>query len=123
VSETNLFAGTKGEGVWQRPLSEMITSVKELSNNLPTDFGLNQNYPNPFNPSTTIEFILSENGRVTLKIFDLLGREVETLIDGKRKAGIIYKEVFDASKLASGLYFYRLQTAKSLLIKKMMLVK
>ncbi len=89
----------------------------------PRELTLSQNYPNPFNPSTTIEFTLAENGNVTLKIFDMLGREVATLVDGERKAGKVYKEVFDASKLASGLYFYWLQTAKNSLVKKLMLMK
>jgi hypothetical protein len=90
---------------------------------VPKQFELFQNYPNPFNPSTTIEFTLAENNTVTLKIFDLLGREVTTLVDGERKAGVSYREFFDASKLASGMYLYRLQTAKSSLVKKLLLVK
>jgi hypothetical protein len=87
------------------------------------EFMLAQNYPNPFNAVTTIEFRLAANGRVTLKIFDLLGREVGTLIDEEREAGILYKEVFDASRLTSGLYFYRLQAAKHSLVKKLILVR
>ncbi len=95
----------------------------EVTTQAPKQFSLAQNYPNPFNPTTTIEFTLAENSNVTLKIFDILGREVTTLVDGGRKVGVSYKENFDASKLASGLYFYRLQTEKNSLVKKLMLLK
>ncbi len=95
----------------------------EVSFNIPSSTTLYQNYPNPFNPTTTIEFTLAETSNVTLKIFDMLGREVAKLIDGEREAGIVYKEVLDASKLSSGLYFYYLRTAKSVQAKKLMLLK
>jgi hypothetical protein len=84
---------------------------------------LKQNYPNPFNPATTIEFTLAERGNVTLKVFDMLGREVATLVDGELNAGVLYKETFDASKLSSGIYIYRLKTEKSSLVRKLMLMK
>ena len=74
----------------------------------PVRYWLNQNYPNPFNPETTIEYHLPGQTRVTIKVFDLLGREVSTLVDGVKGPG--YESVkFDAHGLASGLYFYRLQ--------------
>jgi len=109
VSGTNLFAGTLIGGVWRRPLSEMITSVERFSTDLPTDFGLEQNYPNPFNPTTTIRFSLPHREHVTLKVFDVLGREVATLVDGELNPGE-HSVVFSAKDLPSGVYFYRLTT-------------
>jgi hypothetical protein len=89
----------------------------------PKVFALNQNYPNPFNPSTTINFTLAEDSYVSLRVFDMLGREVQTLVNGEMKAGEAHSIIFDASKISSGLYFYRLETGKSSLVKKLMLLK
>jgi hypothetical protein len=99
------------------------TDVEQSDVASPCEFRLDQNYPNPFNPSTTIEFTVETRCNVSLRIFDLLGREVATLVNGERKAGVLYKETFDASRLASGLYLYRLQTEKNSLTKKLMLMK
>ncbi|MHB8906150.1 MAG: T9SS type A sorting domain-containing protein, partial [Melioribacteraceae bacterium] len=76
----------------------------------------------PFNPSTTISYKLSSNGNVSLKIYDILGNQVATLITGYQNAGS-YKINFDASALASGIYFYKLQTSNLIQVKKMMLLK
>lgn len=78
----------------------------------PATFSLSQNYPNPFNPSTTIYYDLAANSFVTLKVYDLLGREVATLVDGQQDAGA-HKSVFDGTRLASGVYFYRLQVQQA----------
>lgn len=86
-------------------------------------FALAQNYPNPFNPTTTITFTLSENSHVTLKVFDNLGREVATLVDADLKTGVVHRAIFDASRLSSGLYLYRLETEKDAQVKKLMLLK
>jgi hypothetical protein len=90
---------------------------------IPHIFALNQNYPNPFNPSTTISFTLAQNGFTTLKIYDILGREVTTLVNGDRKAGIVNTVTFNASKLSSGVYFSRLASGGSTQIKKLLLLK
>ena len=89
----------------------------------PTVFSLSQNYPNPFNPTTTIEFTLPSDGRVSLKICDIVGREVATLVDEKRRAGVYQQAVFDGSRFASGVYFARLQFGGKQLMKKMLLIK
>ncbi|HEY6953361.1 MAG TPA: T9SS type A sorting domain-containing protein [Bacteroidota bacterium] len=89
----------------------------------PKVFTLSQNYPNPFNPTTTIEFTLAHDGRVILKIFDITGREVETLLDEQRSAGFYEQVTFDASRLGSGTYFYRLESAGNVLTRKMVLLK
>jgi hypothetical protein len=90
---------------------------------VPKVFALSQNYPNPFNPSTTINFTLAEDSRVSLRVYDMLGREVQKLVDGEMKAGEVHNVLFDASKLSSGLYFYRLETGKNSLVKKLVFMK
>ena len=97
--------------------------VEQISNQAPASFQLDQNYPNPFNPSTTISFALRANGRATLKIYNLLGQQVATLLDGEKSAGV-YRVNFDASALSSGVYFYRLSTSGGVSdAKKMILMK
>jgi hypothetical protein len=85
-------------------------------------FELSQNYPNPFNPSTTISFQLPEASFISLKVFDALGTEVETIAEGKYPAGV-HEVVFDAEKLSSGLYLYRIISGTNELTRKMMVVK
>ncbi|MBI5472139.1 MAG: FG-GAP repeat protein [Ignavibacteriae bacterium] len=89
---------------------------------VPTFHTLEQNYPNPFNPITTIAFQIPGNGHVTLKVYDMLGREVATIVDGIREAGV-YEEVFDATALASGVYLYRLQAGDFSQIRKLTVLK
>lgn len=99
------------------------TSVdNEADADLPSRVELEQNYPNPFNPSTTINFAVPEQAQVQLDIFDMLGRKVAELLNEPKSAGR-YSINFDASKLASGLYLYRLQVGNSVLTKKMTLIK
>lgn len=89
---------------------------------LPTEYKLEQNYPNPFNPSTVISYQIPVNGKVTLKIIDILGREVTTLVDDFHEAGY-YEKKFNAGGLSSGVYFSLLQCEKTNLVRKMLLVK
>ncbi len=86
------------------------------------DFVLEQNYPNPFNPSTTIKFTIPIKEYVTLKVFNLIGQEIQTLVDEEKTEGS-YEIEFNASGLPSGYYFYRLQTGNRLETKKMILIK
>lgn len=90
---------------------------------VPRVLSLSDNFPNPFNPTTTIEFTLPDDGRVSLRIYDVLGREVASLVEERLKAGELYRTVFDASKLASGVYFSRLEYGGRQLIKKLLLMK
>ena len=85
-------------------------------------FSLEQNYPNPFNPSTTINYTLAESSPVTIKVYDVLGSEVATLVNTTQEAGK-HNITFDASKLASGLYIYTLNAGSFTSSKKMMLLK
>ena len=95
----------------------------EVTVSVPNVFALNQNYPNPFNPTTTISFTLAQDGFTTLKIYDVLGREVATLASGELKANVVNTVTFNASKLSSGVYFSKLDSNGSIQIKKMALMK
>jgi hypothetical protein len=94
----------------------------EADVNAPVQFGLNQNYPNPFNPSTTINFSIAKAGNVSLKVYNLLGQEVRTLLTGFKAAGS-YTVNFNAEGLNSGLYLYKLETESFSQVKKMTLLK
>jgi len=96
---------------------------------VPNVFTLSQNYPNPFNPSTTIEFTLPDDGTATLKIFNILGEEVATILNEELTAGVLHSAVFNAAPFASGVYFYQLLFSekgtenKKQIVKKMMVIK
>lgn len=117
---------TGGGAVTQNPVVYMTFNVpKPVGVNdgvAPVSFSLNQNYPNPFNPATQINFTVPEKGMVTLKVFDVLGREVATLVNGVMEAGS-HESVFDAATLTSGMYIYTLKAGNFTASKKMMLVK
>lgn len=102
-------------------LQQHISDV-ENSENLVDNFDLSQNYPNPFNPATTISYSLKEKSNVRLEVFDILGRKVSTIVNEEKPAGI-YKANFNASFLASGVYFYRLKAGNFVEVKKMMMLK
>ncbi|HLP17839.1 MAG TPA: cohesin domain-containing protein, partial [Bacteroidota bacterium] len=100
----------------------IATSVKEEKGQAPADFSLSANYPNPFNPSTTIEFTLPVRAAVTLKVYDILGRECATLVNETLGQGR-HRAVFNAGKLSSGIYLYRLQAGTFLSSRRMLLLK
>ncbi|MBI2416402.1 MAG: T9SS type A sorting domain-containing protein [Ignavibacteriales bacterium] len=99
-----------------------ITAVAIAQPELPEAFALLQNYPNPFNPSTVIGYVLGEESNVSLKIYDVLGKEIATLVDAKQIAGK-YSVNFDAAKLNTGMYFYQLKTGRNSVTKSMLLLK
>jgi hypothetical protein len=100
-----------------------VTFIEEENNfTQPKDFLLQQNYPNPFNPSTTIKFSIPEKTNVTLKIFNSIGQEVASLLNGQMAAGN-HSVDFNASKLSSGVYFYRIDSPSFTSTKKMILIK
>ncbi len=103
-------------------LESKVPVNNELLLDTPQDYKLYQNYPNPFNPSTTIKFDLPEQGKISLKIYDITGRLVASLIEGVRTAGV-HQINFDASGLASGIYIYELRTNDFSSIKKFTLIK
>jgi photosystem II stability/assembly factor-like uncharacterized protein len=99
-----------------------ISGINTISNTTPESYSLSQNYPNPFNPVTKIDFSLPKSGLVTLKVYDILGKEVATLVNEVKTSGI-YSYEFDGALLSSGVYFYKIETNGFTDIKKMMLIK
>lgn len=105
-----------------RYVVDSLTSVNEINTEIPDGYRLSQNYPNPFNPSTTIEFAIPERSNVTLKVFDMHGKEVATLANDEYTAGT-FRVQWDAKNFASGVYFYKLQTNEFSATKKLVLIK
>ena len=93
---------------YQSNFDDNLVSVEDEIANIPTEFNLYQNYPNPFNPSTTISWQSPVSSHQTLKVYDVLGNEVATLVDEEKPAGS-YEVTFDAAQLSSGIYFYQLR--------------
>lgn len=103
-------------------LTNGITGVEKLAEGSPLEFKLRQNYPNPFNPTTEISYSIPQKSNVTLKVFNVLGMEVATLFSGVQNAGE-HTATFDAAKVSSGVYFYRLQAGSVSITKKMLFMK
>ncbi len=102
---------------------ELISAVKNVDGLAPTVFSLSQNYPNPFNPTTTLQFSVPKNGRAALIIYNIIGQKVATLFDQVAETGKYYRVQFDASRMASGVYFARLKFGDNVLLKKMLMLK
>lgn len=127
ITNNYIFAGTEGQFIWRRSLSEII-GIQNISTEIPSLFSLSQNYPNPFNPSTKIRFdvIMDSrfrgNDKVVLKVYDVRGREVQTLVNERLQPGT-YEATFDGNGLNSGVYFYKLMTNDYTETKRMILLK
>lgn len=119
IDDQYLYAGTTNRSVWRRPLAE-ITGVREAFSALPGEFSLRQNYPNPFNPATTLSFVIGHSSFVTLKVYDVLGREVATLVNETIQPGR-YEAEWNASGEPSGVYFARLQAGNLRAVKPVVL--
>jgi len=117
-----IYVRTSLGNVYKRKLSDVVTALDELSESVPTRFSLGQNYPNPFNPSTTISFSIPNSEFVSLKVYDVLGKEVTTLVNGHKTAGI-YSVQFTTDNLSSGIYFYTFKAGNFSETKKMILMK
>ena len=131
IANNNVFAGMSPviprsdqvtSLIWKRGLSNLVIGIKNISSEIPDRFMLMQNYPNPFNPSTVIRWQIKEGALVTLKVFDITGREIGTYVNQKLKPGL-YETTIDASGLSSGVYFYRLQAGNFIDTKKMIFLK
>jgi len=120
-SSGNAYAGTN-KGIWRRPVSELVVSVNPGVTKLPQECLLHQNYPNPFNPSTQITYTLEKASNVSLTVYDILGREIATLVNGKNEPGE-HTVTWNAEKVPSGVYFCRLNAGSFVQTKKMILMK
>jgi hypothetical protein len=96
--------------------------VESSSSEPPLHFSMAQNFPNPFNPITKIKYSISQLSTVVIKVFDILGNEIESLVNEEKQTGT-YEIEFDGSGLTSGIYFYRLQTDSFIETKKMILLR
>jgi hypothetical protein len=128
LTDNYLFSGIVGNGILKRPLSEII-GIQNISTEIPSSYSLVQNYPNPFNPITVIRFNItgfpvgtSGNDKVVLKVYDVMGREVQTLVNEKLNAGT-YEVKFDGNMLTSGVYFYKMVSEGFTETKRMILLK
>jgi hypothetical protein len=119
--DTHTYVTNDPNSLFSPGQSPLILGI-EREETIPQSYELSQNFPNPFNPATTISFSLPKNERVTLKIYDAIGREVATLINSDLSSGI-YKYHWDANSMASGIYFYRITAGNFSKAKKMMLLK
>ena len=139
IANDYIFAGSfNSQSVWRRSLWEIITGAQIISLDIPSSYSLQQNYPNPFNPTTKIKFdvapslsfplakqirkAFSIGNPVTLKVYDVMGREIQTLVNESLKPGT-YEATFDGSMLNSGVYFYKLQAGNFTATKKLTLLK
>jgi hypothetical protein len=109
-----------GSTMWK--FGSVLTSVGNDASGIPNTFTLNQNYPNPFNPSTKIEYTLQNTSNVTLRVYNVLGQVVATLVSEKQDGGS-HSVTFDASKFTSGVYFYQIKAGNYTATRKMLLVK
>lgn len=116
------YVAGQSQRIYKTTNSGGLTEIAFNNEIIPSSYSLSQNYPNPFNPSTKINFALSKQGLVTLKIYDVLGREIITLVNEVKNAGS-YTVYFNASEFSGGVYFYRLQANDFTDIKRMMLIK
>jgi len=122
------YRGAFGTANWTtgwtqfNPKNYEVIGINQISSNIPNNFSLKQNYPNPFNPNTIINYQLQKFSNVSLKVYDVLGNEVSTLVNQKQNAGS-YEVGFNATALSSGIYFYTLKTEGYSETKRMLLVK
>jgi len=114
-----VFAGTDGDGLYR---SINSTTAIDNDNAIPKEFSLSQNYPNPFNPETVIRYKVKATSHVTIKVFDMLGREVATLVNEEKSAGN-HSIIFNGRNLASGVYLYKMQAGSFVETKKIIMIK
>jgi len=120
VKDQTAYVTCQGSGLY---LIKFDNSTAVEDNNATVkDYSLQQNYPNPFNPTTTISYTVPAPSFISLKVYDILGKEVAVLVNEGKTAGT-YNVKFDAKNMASGIYFYRLQAGSFLITKKLTLIK
>ncbi|MEI7483962.1 MAG: T9SS type A sorting domain-containing protein [Ignavibacteriota bacterium] len=121
IANNYIYAGTWVNSIWRRSLAEIL-GVQYISTETPSKYSLSQNYPNPFNPTTKIKIDIARSGDVKIVVYDVMGREVQTLVNESLKPGT-YEVSFDGSMLNSGVYFYKLIIDGFTETKKMLLIK
>jgi hypothetical protein len=121
ASADTFYVATSTEGVWEIQ-NNYVTSVIDNGPEIPSRFILYDSFPNPFNPSTSIRFRLPVRSLVSLKVFNVLGEEISTLVNGVRPPGV-HQVIWDAAKVSSGVYFYRLIANQTVITKKMVVVR
>ncbi|MDZ7378063.1 MAG: T9SS type A sorting domain-containing protein, partial [candidate division KSB1 bacterium] len=97
-------------------------SAVRTGETVPVEYALHQNYPNPFNPTTTVKFAVAKPGNVTIAVYNMLGQKVATLVNGYHQAGT-YAATWDATGMASGVYFYKIEAGDFTAVKKMTLLR
>jgi hypothetical protein len=122
VSSRLVWISGESSGILHTTNGGGITSVHTLHSEIPTHFELEQNFPNPFNPETRIQFTLANKSKVSLKVFDVLGREVAILVDDERVAGN-YVVAWNSSGFSSGVYYYQLHSGTLVATRKMLLIR
>jgi hypothetical protein len=121
-SDSTVFAGAENVSPGVHEYTFPLVGIKPPGSNIPTEFALRQNYPNPFNPATYINYDIPKASNVTLTVFDMSGKEVTTLVNEFKQAGT-YSISYNASSLASGVYFYKISAGDFTSTKKMILIK
>ena len=116
------YTGGNGRGDASVSYINVHILIYDITTEIPSKYDLAQNYPNPFNPVTNLEFGISNLRFVTLKVYDMLGKEVSTLVNEKQSPGT-YQVEFDAGSLTSGIYFYRLTSGDFTDTRRMMMIK
>ncbi|MCH6574234.1 MAG: T9SS type A sorting domain-containing protein, partial [Bacteroidetes bacterium] len=112
-----------GKFFWSESFTvDIVTGIAENETNLPIEYTLKQNYPNPFNPSTRIKYSIPQSSNVVIKVFDILGNEIETLVNEQMSVGT-YEITWYAGQLPSGVYFYQLKAGSYIETKKMILLR
>jgi hypothetical protein len=122
-SPTGTIDGIRVSTDWATAVLGKSSGIKKSENGIPSEFSLSQNYPNPFNPSTEIDFSIPQSGNYNLKVYDIFGKEIETLVNNKPLSTGKYKVTFSPLNLSSGTYIYRLTGNNVNLLKKMLFVK
>jgi hypothetical protein len=121
INENNLWI-SGSSGIILKTTNGGVTFIKNINENINYDYQLYQNFPNPFNPTTNIKYELPKDVFVSIKIYDVIGREIKTLVNDFQRAGQ-YSVSFTGNNLASGVYFYRMKAGEYMAVKRMMLIK
>jgi hypothetical protein len=122
ADDNGIIVGAGGNILRTTNGGNIPTGILNIENEIPENYSLSQNYPNPFNPSTTIKFSVAGTGNVSLKVYDVMGKEIAVVVNQNLTPGV-YTADFDASALPSGTYFYRITAGSYTETRKLVLIK